>query len=80
VFARPAKGDPGNAPLDVFRGPGVNNWDLSLVRKFPLRSEKRYLQLRWEAYNAFNQTQYAGVNTGASFNPQGQQAMRCSGK
>jgi len=30
VFARPAKGDPGNAAKDVIRGPGVNNWDLAL--------------------------------------------------
>src|SRR5262249_25278451 len=30
VFARPAVGDRGNAPKDVVRGPGVNNWDLSL--------------------------------------------------
>ena len=27
VFARPPKGNAGNAPKDVFRGPGTNNWD-----------------------------------------------------
>jgi len=73
VFARPAKGDHGNAPKDVIRGPGINNWDLSLFKNFPLRSEARHFQFRWEAYNAFNHTQYAGVNSTARFDPQGNQ-------
>jgi hypothetical protein len=73
VFARPAKGDPGNAPKDVFRGPGVNNWDISLFKKIPLMKEQRYVQLRWEMYNAFNHTQFSGVDNGARFDPQGSQ-------
>jgi hypothetical protein len=66
-------GDPftcgfGNAPRDVFRGPGTNNWDISLFKNFQLGSnEQRSLQFRWETYNTFNQTQYTGVSTGASF-------------
>ena len=36
---------------------------------FPLGSEKRRIELRWEAYNVFNHTQYSGVNTSAVFNP-----------
>jgi hypothetical protein len=67
-------GDPftcgfGNAPRDVFRGPGTNNWDISLFKNFQLGgNEARSLQLRWETYNTFNHTQYTGVSTGASFN------------
>jgi hypothetical protein len=72
VFARPAKGTIGNAPKDVFRGPGINNWDLALVKSFSIR-DKAGVQLRWEAYNAFNHTQWLGVNTSATFNTQGQQ-------
>ncbi len=73
VFARPQKGDYGNAPKDVFRGPGINNWDISAVKNFPIRSEARYFQLRWEMYNAFNHTQFAGVNATATFDAQGRQ-------
>jgi hypothetical protein len=73
VFARPAKGDAGNAPKDVFRGPGTNNWDASLFKNFPLRAEKRILQFRAEFYNAFNHVQYSSVNTAARFDTTGKQ-------
>ena len=36
VFARPARGSIGNAPKDVFRGPGINNWNLSFFKNFPV--------------------------------------------
>ena len=73
VFARPAKGDYGNAPKDVFRGPGINNWDISLFKKFPLRSEARFFTFRWEMYNAFNHTQFAAVDNTARFDALGNQ-------
>jgi hypothetical protein len=73
VFARPAKGDPGNAPREVFRLPGINNWDISLFKNVPVLKENRYFQFRFEMYNAFNHTQYSSVNTTASFDPQGKQ-------
>ena len=34
VFALPAKGTIGNAPKDVFRGPGINNFDLTVFKSF----------------------------------------------
>jgi len=64
----PAKGDPGNAGRVVYRGPGVNNWDMNLAKTFPLGSEKRNLLFRWEAYNVFNHTQFSAVNNNATFN------------
>jgi hypothetical protein len=73
AFARPAKGDFGNAPKVVVRGPGTNSWDMSLFKNFPVKGETRYLQLRWEVYNLFNHTQYAGVDTTARFDQQGNQ-------
>lgn len=73
VFRRPARGDFGNAPKDVFRLPGVNNWDISLFKKIPVGGESRYFQLRWEMYNAFNHTQFSGVDATARFDPQGNQ-------
>jgi hypothetical protein len=80
VFARPAKGDPGNAAKDVIRLPGVNNWDMALTKKFPLKREQRNLQFRAEAYNVWNHTQFNAVNTTASFNPQGQQVNALFGQ
>ena len=67
AFAVPGKGDAGNAAKNSVRNPGVNNTDLSLSKRFPVKSEARYFQLRWEAYNAFNHTQYSGINTSARF-------------
>jgi hypothetical protein len=69
VFAMPALGDPGNAPKDVFRGPGVINHDLTLFKNIPLHSEQRTLQLRWEVYNLFNHTNFQNVDNTVRFNP-----------
>ena len=73
VFARPPMNSAGNAPKDVIRLPGVNSWDLSIFKNFPVKSERRYFQFRWEMYNAFNHTQFSGVDTTARFDPQGAQ-------
>ena len=73
AFGRPARGASGNAPKDVIRGPGLNNWDLSLFKNFPIASETRLLQLRWEMYNAFNHTQFTAVDTSTRFAPDGSQ-------
>lgn len=70
---KPAKGDLGNAGRVNFRGPGINNWDMNLSKTFPLASEKRNLQFRWEAYNVFNHSQFSGVNASATFNAAGVQ-------
>jgi hypothetical protein len=59
--------DPGNAPVFPVRGPGQNNWDVTLTKKFPLWSESRSLQFRFEFYNAFNHTQYSAIDTFALF-------------
>lgn len=65
-------GDFGNAPRDVYRGPGINNWDFSIYKNFPV-SEKVRMQFRWEFYNLFNHTQFNGVDNNARFDAQGQQ-------
>jgi len=79
VFALPAIGTPGDAPRDVVRGPGTNNFDMTVFKNFPIRDRLRF-QLRFEAYNAFNHTQFSGMNTTAQFNPAtGQQANAAFG-
>jgi hypothetical protein len=45
------------------RNPGVNNTDLSLSKRFALKSEKRAITFRWERYNTFKSHQYSGINT-----------------
>jgi len=68
AFAAPAVGTWGNAPKDTVRGPGINNWDISLFKSFRAGPERLRWQFRCEAYNAFNHTQFSTQNTTAQFN------------
>jgi len=60
----------GNAGKVVFRGPGINNWDVALFKKVPIK-EKVSLQLRTEFYNLFNHPSFNAVNTTAQFDNTG---------
>jgi hypothetical protein len=73
VFAPPVMGTLGTAPRNYLRGPGRNNWDLALFKDFRLGNESRKIQLRWEAYNVFNHTQFRSFNNSARFDQQGNQ-------
>jgi hypothetical protein len=44
---------------DTLRGPGFSNWDLALIKKFPLFNERYNLTFRADAYNAFNHPNFA---------------------
>jgi hypothetical protein len=55
----------GNNPL---RLPAWWNADISIFKNVPLGNERRYLQLRVEMFNAFNNVQFNGMNTGMVFN------------
>lgn len=72
AFARPAKDSLGDAGKYNLRGPGINNLDMGLYKNIYLKERYRF-QLRWEAYNALNHTQFNGVDTTALFNPAGVQ-------
>ena len=67
AFALPVGNSNGNASKNSVRNPGVNNNDLVAAKRFELKSEQRYIQFRWEAYNVLNHTQYSGINTAARF-------------
>ena len=73
AFQRPVRGSFGNAGVGILRGPGTNNWDLTLGKRFPLFGEGRYLQFRTELFNAWNHTQFASLFTAARFDAQGRQ-------
>jgi hypothetical protein len=64
----------GNAGTNIMYGPGMNNWDISVDKKIPIGlGEGRELQLRAEAYNAWNHTQFSGYDTSARYDATGKQ-------
>jgi hypothetical protein len=61
-------GDPyymGTSTNDEYNPPGFINHDMTFFKNFAIGS--RTLQFRAELYNAFNLTQYEGVDTSATF-------------
>jgi len=71
AFKPPAVvGQLGKSPLSQYRGPGINNWDLSFMKNFTglpwWGKEGAQLQLRAEMYNAFNHTQFRTVDNNFS--------------
>jgi outer membrane receptor protein involved in Fe transport len=61
AFSDPGIGVKGTAGLGIIRGPGQNNWNINLAKKFRF-TERIGLEFRTEFYNAFNHTQYSSVN------------------
>ena len=64
AFGAPAKGTWGNLGHNALRGPGRDNWDMSLFKNFSL-SEARgsRFELRLETFNTWNHTQFQNVST-----------------
>jgi hypothetical protein len=86
VFSIPANGTYGNLGHNALRGPGRDNWNLSLFKTFSF-TENSGLQLRVETFNVFNHTQFHNVSTGATDSRFGQftdvypaRIMQLSGK
>jgi hypothetical protein len=69
----PVKGSQGfdSARYQV-RGPGFQNWDISVFKNVPIHGEAMKLQLRAEMFNAWNHPEFNGFNTSATFNTAGQ--------
>ena len=72
VFRLPAVGSTGmdSGTRPVYK-PGINNWDVSVFKNIPVASERRYVQLRLEMFNAWNHTQFSDFNRTAQFDLQG---------
>jgi hypothetical protein len=66
AFIIPEIGSVGLGERTYLRNPGINDTDLSLFKNFYLGNpdKNRLLQLRLEAFNVFNHTQFSGINTG----------------
>jgi len=63
AFASPALGAWGNAGFNSLRGPGRDNWNLSLFKSFAFGEERR-LELRAESFNVWNHTEFNQVSNG----------------
>jgi hypothetical protein len=63
-FSQPAPGAWGTLEKGEIRGPGRNNWNISLFKSF-LLSEARgsRFELRFESFNTLNHTQFNGIGT-----------------
>lgn len=62
-------GEIGNANRRFFSGPGLNNWDMALLKSTNI-TESKSLQLRFEAFNIWNHTQFnnpSGYINGGTF-------------
>jgi len=59
MFSENALGTPGNASRRFFSGPGMENFDMALLKNLRL-TEFKSLQFRIEAFNVFNHAQFFG--------------------
>jgi hypothetical protein len=67
AFAPPLVGSIGiDSPTNFFRVPGINNTNLSIQKSFFITESMR-LQLRADAFNVFNHTQFSDINRTVNF-------------
>jgi hypothetical protein len=59
LFSENALGTPGTAGRRFFSGPGMDNYDMALLKDLRL-TESKSLQLRLEGFNVFNRAQFFG--------------------
>lgn len=81
AFTSPIAGLPyGNAAATFGRGPGINNWNLSLFKNFTAIHERVHATFRAEAYNALNHTQFSSVSLSPKFDNTGAQVNAAFGQ
>jgi hypothetical protein len=68
--SRMTPGQFGTSGRNILRGPGFQNWDISLVKNFVLR-ENLNLQFRVKSFNTFNHTNFTPLNTTVNFDANG---------
>jgi hypothetical protein len=67
-FTDPPNGRVGDSRRNMLTGPGLSQWDLSLIKNTKI-NERLSFQLRWEVYNVLNRanfSQYGIDNTAGS--------------
>jgi len=74
-FAPAQKGSVGlDSGYNRLRGPGLQNWDISLFKNINIKEGRAHAELRLEAYNAFNHAEFSSFNSSITFNAAGQVA------
>jgi hypothetical protein len=71
AFTAPTPGTYGNLGFDALRGPGRDDWNLSLFKNFVINDERgSRVEFRADAFNTWNHTQFKGDdnNGGISLN------------
>ena len=71
AFSLPVAGQWGTLTKGAVRGPGRDNWNISLFKNFAF-TETRGIEFRVESFNTFNHTQFNGVSTSFSASNFGQ--------
>src|SRR4029077_11388444 len=66
LFSSENPGKIGNSPRRFFHGPGLNNWDMALLKNTKI-TESKSLEFRFEAFNIWNHVQF--MNPSGVFNP-----------
>ena len=70
VFSQEQIGQLGTSSRRFFSGPGINNWDIALLKDTTI-TESTTLQFRAELFNAFNHAQFGlpngNIDAGSSF-------------
>ncbi|MEK7407674.1 MAG: Plug domain-containing protein [Acidobacteriota bacterium] len=62
----------GNAGVNILRGPGINNWDITFAKSIPIgMGDRCALRFRGELYNIWNHTQYSGIDNSPRFDGAG---------
>ena len=59
LFSAEMPGTIGNARRRFFHGPGLNNWDMALLKDTKI-TESKSLEFRFEAFNVWNHAQFSG--------------------
>jgi hypothetical protein len=62
LFSLPALGESGNSARRIFFGPGIDNFDMALLKSVRV-TESKTLELRLEAFNVFNHAQFYGPSS-----------------
>jgi len=62
AFSVPPNGTVGTCQRNVGRGPGLSQWDVSLVKMTRI-TERAKLQFRWEVFNVLNRANFGGLLT-----------------
>jgi len=63
AFTDPPEGSFGNVGINTVRGPGLQEWDVSIDKEFPI-SEQRRFEFRAEMFNIFNHPNFLFAQPG----------------